>query len=361
MRVAHSWLQEYLSRQLNPQQMEEALEKAGIEIEQIIYPAELDPKIVAARVIKVAKHPQAEKLLMVKVDNGERELQIVCGASNVRPDLMVALAQVGSLLPNGQEIKKTKIRGEISEGMLCSPWELGWGSDHQQIAELDSSLEAGDSLASNQLDEAVYDLTTAPNRSDLLAVVGLAREVAAQTGSQLNPEEPKIEASLLDQAGVKVKIEAADQCFRYLAARLELPAELPPTPGWMVKRLETVGIRTLNPVVDITNYVMLQWGQPLHAFDAAKVGEIVVRKATNKEEITCLDGSKKELTSDDLVVAHRHQAIAIAGVIGSQESEVTAQTKEILLESATFSGSSVRQTAKRLGLRTEASARFERS
>jgi phenylalanyl-tRNA synthetase beta chain len=357
MKLSSSWLKNMLRRtMLNDQQIVEALERAGMEVDQIISSKGIDKKVVVGLVKKVVQHPGANRLRLVDVAVGERVYRVVCGASNVREGLKVALAQIGTTLPGGERIEKAKLRGEVSEGMLCSERELNLGSDHNGILELSSEMAVGTRLCDIFPADAVIDLKTPANRFDVLSVWGLAREVAAMTTAELVPLSPPPVKPSEAGPGVLANAKAA----RYMLGRVSVDQSTP-SPGWMQSRLRAAGMRSVSPVVDVTNYVMLELGQPLHAFDAAKVTlPVSVRLAHQGESLTTLDGVKRELTPEDLVIVDKSGPIALAGVMGGAATEVGPETREILLEAAVFDATTVRKTAKRHGLRTEASARFER-
>jgi phenylalanyl-tRNA synthetase beta subunit len=336
--------------------MVQALERAGIEVEQIIASPPLDKHVIVAEVKKVVQHPGADRLKIASVWTGEREYGVVCGAPNVRAGLKVAFAQIGATLPSGDRIEKAKLRGEVSEGMLCSERELGLGQDHNGIIELEADLGVGTPLCDVYPADAVIDIKTPANRFDVMSVVGLAREVSAMTDVPLKPlTSPPVLAS-----GPGPEVESGAAAARYMLARVKL-GTLSPSPRPMAAKLRAAGMRPISPVVDLTNYVMLELGQPLHAFDADKVKlPVQVRAARSGETLKTLDGIERRLSKEDLVIADQNGPIAIAGVMGGAGTEVGPDTREILLEAAVFDGAAVRKTAKRHGLRTEASARFER-
>jgi phenylalanyl-tRNA synthetase beta chain len=357
MKVTSSWIKDLLGRtMLHDQQVVEALERAGLEVEQVISSKEIDKKVKVALVKKVIQHPGADRLHLVDVLVGESEFRVVCGAPNVREGMKVALAQIGTVLPSGDRIAKAKLRGEVSEGMLCSELELGLGTNHNGILEVSSDVAAGTLLCDVYPADAIIDLKTPANRFDVLSVVGLAREVAALTSETLLPPTPPAVETTKSEPAVQDGAEAR----RYLLAQVKADSSVP-SPRWMTTRLRAAGMRSLGPVVDITNYVMLELGQPLHAFDLAKVKlPIGVRHARAGETLTTLDGVDRKLTEQDLVIADQTGPIGLAGLMGGANSEVDAGTTEILLEAAAFDATTVRKMAKRHGLRTEASARFER-
>ncbi len=357
MRVTTGWIREWLRRtMLNDSEIVQALERAGIEIEQFISSEPIDDKVVVALVKKVVQHPGADRLKLVEVETKEGKYGVVCGAPNVREGMKVAFAQIGTVLPGGDRIAKAKLRGEVSEGMLCSEFELKLGLDHGGIMELSSDVAVGAPLCDIYASESVVDVKTPANRFDVQSIVGLAREVAAMTTAELIPlADSSFEVA--DSKGVLADTIAAEH---YMLARIKVSHEAH-SPLSMAARLRAVGMRSIGPVVDVTNYVLLETGQPLHAFDAAKVTlPMIVRHAQTGESLVTLDGVQRRLTEADLVVADQKGPIALAGLMGGQSTEVSAETTEILLEAAVFDGVVVRKMAQRHGLRTEASGRFER-
>jgi phenylalanyl-tRNA synthetase beta chain len=357
MKVTSGWIKSMLRRTMSDTQVIEALEQAGMEIEQIVASKEIDKRVVIALVKKVVQHPGADRLHLVDVGVGERQFRVVCGASNVREGLKVAFAQIGSVLPGGDKIEKVKLRGEVSEGMLCSERELALGNDHNGIMELPGDAVVGTPLRDLYPADTLIDLKTPANRFDVQSVVGLAREVAGMAKNELVlPSPPAVKISA-EGPGVM----ADGRASRYMLAHMRVNPEAAHSPRHMMARLRAAGMRSLGPVVDVTNYVMLEYGQPLHAFDARKVKPpIAIRMARAGESLTTLDGVKRELTAEDLVIVDKSGPIALAGVMGGASTEVGPETTEILLEAAAFDAVLVRKAAKRHGLRTEASARFER-
>lgn len=355
---------------MSVRQMAEALELAGVEVEQIISSSKLDKKVVVGLVTKVAQHPGADRLKLAEVNTGKDVVKVVCGAPNLETGQKVALALPGAVLPDGASIEHSDIRGQESGGMICSQRELAMGDDHAGILVLDSVYSIGKSLCDIEGGDDILDLTTAANRSDLQSVVGLAREVAAFAGAaatngELAPTLKLPEVSddtgdlpAADELAVEVKVP--DKAPRYLLQKFRV-GRRSATITQTRARLTAAGVRPIDLLVDTTNYVMLEYGQPLHAFDAAKVKlPITVRMADKSEKLVTLDGVERQLSPEDLIIADADGPIALAGVMGGQATEVTAETSEILLESASFNGATVRKTAVRHGLRSEASARFER-
>ena len=358
MKISTSWINELLGRtMLNDQELAQALEQAGMEVEQISSSTPIDEKVIVAVVKKVVQHPGADRLKLAQVLTGSGEVGIVCGAPNLREGQKVALAQIGAVLPGGEKIQKAKLRGEVSEGMICSEFELGIGKDHNGILVLADDEVVGTTLCDLYPADSVIDLKTPANRFDVQSMWGLAREVAAMVDVQpVVPSPPPVSGS---KAGPEVRPGAL--AGRYMLARVTVN-QSSPSPAEVVARLRVSGMRSVSPVVDVTNYVMLETGQPLHAFDAAKVKlPLAVRGAQDGERLVTLDGVERKLTPEDVVIADASGPVALAGVMGGAASEVGADTKEILLESAAFDAVTVRKMAKRHGLRTEASARMERS
>lgn len=364
MKCTLSWLRQFTSTgDLTPAQIADHLTMLGLEVDSVeeLYP-HLDA-IITAKVESVVRHPDSTHLSVCQVSTGAASIQVVCGAPNVHAGMIAALARPGTVLPDGTRLKKSKIRGVESCGMLCSARELALSTDHDGIMDLDSSLPAGLSLRrALHLEDAVIDVDLTPNRADCASVRGIAREIAGLTGSELKPLVDAVTPLTGKDAGFTVNIEEPRLCRRYAARKLT-GCRVAPSPAWLQQRLTAVGIRPINNIVDITNYVMLESGQPLHAFDFARLegGAIVVRKPRPGEEtLVTLDGTTRKLTADTLLICDAKKPVALAGVMGGQNSEITDQTTTLLLESACFDPVSIRRTARRLGLPSEASFRFER-
>jgi phenylalanyl-tRNA synthetase beta chain len=366
MKFTLSWLGKYISLDgLTPDQLAERLTMLGLEVDAVeeLYVG-LDA-IQTARVVSVAQHPNADRLSLCEVEIGEETVPIVCGASNVRPGLITAIARPGVKLPGGMKIKKAKVRGEVSLGMLCSWRELGIGGEHAGIIELDSTLASGQSLAEVlELSDTMIEIDLTPNRPDCTAVLGIAREVAGFTEQKVNsPISSLPELGNSDSISeFTVKISEPELCPRYAARRLT-NVTIKPSPWWLQRQLLAVGMRPINNIVDITNFVMLEYGQPLHAFDfqelAGKTIEVRCPKE-NETAFTTLDNTERKIEPEMLMICDADKPVAVAGVMGGLHSEVTDATTEILLESACFDPVSVRRTARNLNLSTEASYRFER-
>lgn len=363
MRVSLSWLKEYVAIEMDIDQLVEALTMVGLEVDTVSdrY-AYLNP-VVVGHVRDTAPHPQADKLTLCKIDIGDRILVVVCGAPNVAKDMRVAIALPGAVLPDGMLIKKSLIRGETSEGMLCSERELGLGSDSAGIMELSNHSPLGQPLSQAlSLSDTVIEIDLTPNRADCLSLIGIAREIAGIQKSALTYPDTHLTDS--DQAIddlASVSIEAPDLCPRY-AARLLTGVTVGPSPLWLQDRLLSVGMRPINNIVDVTNFVMMEFGQPLHAFDYDRLAghRIVVRTAQKGERFTTLDEKERILSPDMLMICDAEKAVAVGGVMGGLNSEIDSSTSRVLIESACFNPTSVRKTAKQLGLVTEASFRFER-
>lgn len=364
MKVTYNWLKEYVDFDLSPDQLADLLTMLGLEVEAMERLGEGFDDVVVALVEEKRQHPNADKLSLCRVNNGREVLDVVCGAQNFKQGDMVALAQVGAVLPGDFKIKKSKIRGEESCGMLCSEKELGLADESAGIMILSGSgLVLGTPLFSALgLKDTLFEIGLTPNRADCLSAVGIAREIAAKLGLQVRyPDSAVIEGGEPVGSVIGVVIEAADLCPRY-AARYISGCKISPSPEWLVKRLNAIGIRSINNVVDITNLVMMELGQPLHAFDCDRLAgkRIVVRRAGEGEPFTTLDGQQRALDSEDLVICDAERPVALAGVMGGLNSEIENSTTCILLESACFKPAAVRKTSKRLGLHTESSHRFER-
>lgn len=364
MKCTVSWLEQFTSTEgYSPAQLADRLTMLGLEVDSVEELFMNLEDFITAKVISVAKHPDADKLTLCQVDTGSGQIQVVCGAPNVRAGMVSALARPGVQLPDGTKIKKAKVRGVESAGMLCSARELGLSVDHSGIMELDEKLEAGMPLRQAlQLADAVIEVDLTPNRPDCASVRGIAREIASFTGSGLRPLVEQVTALSGTDTGFSVRIDEPALCPRYAARKLT-GFRIGPSPAWMQQRLAAVGMRPINNIVDITNYVMLESGQPLHAFDfdSLKGQAIVVRRPQDGEkEFTTLDGNSRSLEADTLLICDAERPVALAGVMGGLNSEITEETTTLLLESACFDPVSIRRTARRLGIPSEASYRFER-
>ena len=364
MNVSVKWLKEYVDFDLSPKALSERLLMLGMEIESIKQLGEGLDRVVVGRINTVEKHPQADKLVLCNVDVGSgTDAQIVCGAPNAREGLVAPVALVGAQLPNGLTIKRAKIRGEESQGMLCSEQELAISDEASGLMVLPDDTQIGAPLVEALgLNDVVLELEITPNRPDCLSMIGVAREIGVTTGNPLRLPKVNAPSGTTDIHNLtSVTIEAPDLCPRY-AARVIQGVKIAPSPAWLQRRLEAIGVGTINNIVDITNYVLMEYGHPLHAFDYHQLTEnrIVVRRAKPGEKLKTIDAEERELTPDMLVIADAENPVALAGVMGGFDSEITDQTVDVLLESAYFHPPSIRKTSKALGMHTEASHRFER-
>jgi len=363
MRLTYNWLREYVDCDLLPQELTESLTMAGIEVAAVEETDEEFQGIVTGKILSLRPHREAEHLLICTTDIGTEKVPIVCGAPNINSGDMVPVALPGAVLPDGTHVEKTQIRGELSVGMLCSADELTLMDDTYGIYQLDKSLKPGINLADAiGFDDTVLELNITPNRGDCLSVTGVAREVAAITGAPFSYPDFKLEEEGRPaELWTSVELLEPELCPRY-TARIISGIKIKASPLWMQLRLKAAGMRPLNNIVDITNYVMLELGQPLHAFDYHLLREnrIVVRRAEKGELLVTLDGKARTLDDTMLVIADARKSIALAGIMGGQESEVTDESRDILLEAAHFDSLNNRKTAKKLGANTEASYRFQR-
>jgi phenylalanyl-tRNA synthetase beta chain len=363
MKFTLNWLKEYTDPDMPVEALADKLTMLGLEVDSVdeLY-KELEP-IKVAKIINVRPHPDADRLSLCNVTVGEEIFQVVCGAPNAKPELLTAIALPGITMPEGFKVKKEAIRGQESSGMLCSEKDLGISEDHSGIMELPDTAEPGQSLSDAlEIRDTLIEVDLTPNRPDCTSVIGIAREVAGFTGQKLK-QPVKNDLPELTGEGVPFSIEVLDpeDCPRY-AARLLKNVKICSSPWWLRKRLLSVGLRPINNVVDITNLVMLEYGQPLHAFDFDRLsgGKVIVRRAKAGEDIVTLDGETRKLDREMLLICDVEKPVAVAGVMGGENSEVIDSTKDILLESACFNPISVRRTARHLNLGTEASYRFER-
>ncbi len=368
MKIPFRWLREFVDLKLSPADAADRLINAGIEVASVT-PLAPDLRDVVVGEIEAIERELGEshghRLLLCRVSTGSRRFSVVCGAPNTKVGARAAFAPPGATLPGGRRIAATEIRGVASQGMLCSERELGIGDAHEAgILLLDGDARAGEDLVAHLgLDDHVLEVEITPNRPDCLSVLGVARELAALTGGRLTwPSLALAEAGEATRKLVRVRIEAPDLCHRF-TARVISGVTIGPSPAWLQARLRAVGLRPISNIVDVTNYVLWEFGQPLHAFDYATVSgaTIVVRRAGKGERFTTLDGQERVLDDSMLVIADPKRAIGLAGVMGGANTEVTDQTTRVLLESAWFSPVSIRRTSRALGLRTDAAYRFERT
>ena len=367
MKFSISWLKRYLDIDKTPAEIEEALNLSGLEVEEVITQGlpQLE-NVVVGEVVTREQHPNADRLSVCEVTTGgEENHSIVCGAQNFKVGDRVPVALVGAVLPGDFKIKKSKLRGVKSEGMMCSSKELNLGSDHSGLLILEESPEIGTPINDVFPDgETVFDLAVTPNRPDALSVIGIARELAALFNLKI--KKPELQETSSPKEGSSgllqdIAVHDTDFCPHYTAHCIE-GVKIGPSPKWLQEDLEAIGLRPINNVVDITNWILMETGQPLHAFDAAKLrgNHLQVRKAEDGEILTTLDEKERKLTSEMHVIADAERALVVAGVMGSIDAEVDDNTTDIVLEAAWFKPEAVRTTARKLGLSTDSSYRFER-
>lgn len=361
MIISERWLREWVSVGLSVAEISDRLTNAGLEVDSVLaLPGKIE-NLLVGQVLEVSKHPDADRLKITKIDVGSDSLQIVCGANNVVKGLHVVVATVGAKLPNGLEIKTAKVRGVQSNGMLCSAAELGLEESSDGILELSADAEVGQRVDQClQLEDSLIDIDLTPNRGDCLSIQGIARELKFLADGKFHAVPvSNIPATIDDQVGIELTMPTA--CPRYISRVIRgIDGQLQ-TPIWMAERLRRCGVRPISPVVDITNYVMLELGQPMHAFDQAKIsGGIVVRPAQAGETLKLLDASVAKLDAETLVIADQNTPLAIAGVMGGLDSSIGDETTDIILEAAHFTRKSAAGCARRYGLHTESSHRFER-
>ena len=374
MKASIEWLEEYSDIDVDSVKLGDVLTMTGSKVETIEQKGNDIKNVVVGKILEIKKHEDSDHLIVTQLDLGNEKVQIVTGADNVKEGDIVPIAKDGSELPGGIKIKKGLLRGVESCGMMCSVGELGLeiadypGQIEHGIMILDKSFEKDlgkDIVEVLNLKEDIIDFEITPNRPDCLSIEGLGRETAVSLGKEFkNPRKNIDELKVEDKKeieGLKVDIEAPDLCYRYIA-RVVKNVKIGQSPEWMKRRLKACGVRSINNIVDITNYVMLEMGQPMHAFDINSIEgkHITVRRAKNGEKITTLDEQERELDENNLVIADEKKAVAIAGVMGGLNSEIEEDTETVVFESAVFYGGSVRKTAKKVGLRTESSSRFEK-
>ncbi len=369
MKVSYKWLQEYVDIDISPEELSEALTMAGIEVDHISYPGQEIKGVVVGAIEKITPHPEADKLIVCQVRLGQETIQIITGATNVKEGQRVPVAPVGAVLPGGIKMKKAKLRGMDSFGMLCSADELNLDAalvsseskDGIMILNPESPIGEDIVLLLN-LDDVIFELDLTPNRSDCLSVINIAREIGTILKKPVHLPEINFSEgneSIKDLASVEVL--DPDLCNRY-AARLVKNVKIKPSPVWMQHYLRSAGIRPINNVVDISNYVMLETGQPLHTFDYDTLSghKIIVRRARKGEKMFTLDGQERTFGTETLLICDEEKPVAVAGVMGGLDTEVTENTRHILIEAARFHPTSIRRTSRALGLRSESSLRFEK-
>ena len=374
MKTSVEWLKEFADIDVSPKELGDILTMTGSKVETIESKGNDIKNVVVGKILEIKKHPDADKLVVTKVDVGEEILQIVTGANNIKENDIVPIAKDGSELPGGVKIKTGKLRGIDSCGMMCSVGELGLeledypGQIEHGIMILPASLEKDlgkDIVEVLQLKEDIIDFEITPNRPDCLSIEGLGRETAISLGKEFKNPRSNLSQMQVETKpeikGLTVDITAPDLCYRYVARMVE-NVSIQESPEWLKRRLKACGVRSINNIVDITNYVMLEMGQPMHAFDieSIKGKHITVRRAKNGETITTLDEEERVLDDTMLIIADDEKPVAIAGVMGGLNSEIEKDTQTVVFESAVFYGGSIRKTAKKVGLRTEASSRYEK-
>lgn len=362
MKFSELWLREWVNPAISSEALSDQITMAGLEVDGIEPVAGAFNGVVVGEVVECGQHPNADKLRVTKVNvGGDRLLDIVCGAPNCRQGLKVAVATVGAVLPGDFKIKAAKLRGEPSEGMLCSFSELGISEDHDGIIELPLDAPVGTDIREFlKLDDTTIEISVTPNRADCLGILGVARDVAVINQLPLvEPEMNPVKATI--DATLSIDVQAPQACPRYLGRVIKGINVKAPTPLWMREKLRRCGTRSIDAVVDITNYVLIELGQPMHAFDLNRIsGGIVVRMAQPGEPLTLLDGTQAKLAEDTLVIADHEKALAMAGIFGGEHSGVNDETQDVLLESAFFAPLSITGRARRQGLHTDASHRYER-
>ncbi len=363
MKISVQWLKEYISFKMSPVELADRLTMVGLEVEEISSVKPGYDGILVGDILEARKHPSADKLKVCKVDVGDKVLQIVCGAPNVQEGQRVVVATTGVTLSENMHIEEKIIRGIQSEGMICSERELGLSNNHDGVLVLEKKkYSVGNTFGDSQKSDMIFEVNVTPNRPDCLCHLGIAREVGVIVTNPLKKPDDLIketDSSVNDYVQIEIKNPIA--CPRY-SVRIIRDVKIGQSPKWLKERIESVGLRSINNVVDITNYVMYETGHPLHAFDYDLVqgGKIVVRKADKKEKFTTLNNEEHTLCNDDLLICDEDRGIALAGIMGGLNSEVSEKTRHILLESACFNSLMIRKTAKRLGINSDASQRFER-
>lgn len=362
MLISLNWLLEYVRCSLEPQELADRLTMAGLEVEAVWHRYPYLKDVITVRIESVEPHPNADRLSICTVSSGPDCYRVVCGAPNVRSGEVVPLARAGAELPGGL-VKETKVRGSMSQGMLCSEKELGLGDDHSGIWLLPANTKVGVTLdKALGIDDIAFEIGITPNRGDCLSMVGIAREAAAICGGRvIYPDVALEEGGPPIEGLTSVSIEDPAGCPRY-SARLIRGVRIAPSPRWLKERVESVGMRSINNIVDVTNFVMLELGQPLHAFDFNRLRErrIVVRKSGSGEKFTTLDGSERDLPENAVLICDGVGPVAIGGIMGGLNSEIEPDTVDVLIESAYFQPNSIRRTSRKLGLKTESGYRFER-
>ncbi|GAA0075807.1 phenylalanine--tRNA ligase subunit beta [Clostridium sp. CTA-5] len=365
MKIPYNWLKDYAEINVSPKELGDRLTLSGSQLEEVIVQGDVIQNVVTGKIVKIEKHPDADKLSICQVDIGTEEIQIVTAATNMKEQDVVPVALHGSVLADGTKIKKGKLRGVVSNGMFCSEEELGTAGDEpvHGLLILPTDTELGKDIKEVLgLNKAILDFEITSNRPDCLSMIGMAREAAATLRTSYKMPNLEYKTSNSSNINDDLKVEIKDElCNRYMARGVK-NVKIAPSPGWMQERLLEAGVRPINNIVDITNFVMLEIGQPMHAFDRRELtnNKIVVERANDKEKFTTLDEIERELDSSMLCIKDGDRTVALAGIMGGLNSEVKDDTIEIVFECANFDGTNIRVNSKRLNLRTEASARFEK-
>ena len=363
MKISFNWIKDYIDFEWSPLQLADKLTMAGLEVEEVKEIIPESDKIVIGKIVEIKKHPNASKLTICTTDVGNRTLSIVCGAPNVKEGQSVITALNGAVLPMGDCVEEAKIRGILSEGMICSEKELGISDDHSGIIILRGSFHTGEMFKFGpEQKDTFIDIDITPNRPDCMNMVGIAREIAALNGNKM--KIPEINLTEIDEKienAVNIEILDKINCPRY-TARIIRDIKIAPSPVWLKMRLRSVGVRAINNIVDITNYVLMELGQPLHSFDNSLIqnNKIVVRLAKKNEKFITLDEVERELDTDSLLICDGKRPVALAGIMGGRNSEVSENTKDVLLESAFFNPVNIGKTSRKFNLSTEASVRFSK-
>lgn len=359
---SHNWIKEYVKTKDSAKVLAKKLTLSGPSVDKVIEVKPQFEDVIVGRILEIKKHPNADKLQLALVDTGKEKVEVVCGAPNIEVGQKVPLALVGAELAGGFKIEKRKVRGIESNGMICAPDELGLGEDHAGILILPDEFKLGQDLAKS-LDwkDYLFDTEVTSNRPDSMSIIGIAREASAITGADFLYKEPKVSLKSKDKVNLKIENKSPKLCYRYNGIAIK-GIKVGPSPWWLQKRLIMSGLRPINNIVDITNYILLEYGQPLHAFDYNELEgqKIIIREAEKGEKILALDGKEYKLNDKNLVIADGKKPVAIAGVMGGEESAVSEKTKTIIIESATFDSVSVRKTSRNLNLQTDSSSLFEK-
>ncbi|MDX1321174.1 MAG: phenylalanine--tRNA ligase subunit beta, partial [Oceanospirillum sp.] len=361
MKFSEQWLREWVNPSITTDELESLLSLSGLEVDGVEKAAKDFSGVVVGEIISAEQHPNADKLQVCSVSDGTETFQVVCGAANARAGLKTGFAKVGAVLPGDFKIKKAKLRQVESFGMLCAEDELGISDDHGGIMELAVDAPVGADLREYlNLDDTIIEVDLTPNRSDCLSLAGLAREVGVLTQTPVNVPEVAVVPATASET-FPVELINSEACPRYMGRVIKGINPTATTPLWMVEKLRRSGVRAIDPVVDVTNFVLMELGQPMHAFDLAKLsGGIKVRLAEQDEALQLLDGSEVKLNADTLVIADHEKAVAMAGIMGGEQTKVTDDTSDIFLECAFFEPISIAGRARSYGLHTDSSHRYER-